>query len=82
MVNQDQSKIISTEDYEVISTVTDSEMAETFNIYFVNVADGIGKNYIFDPQNYPSLKKIEELSAKKDAFNFKPTDESNVSKNN
>ena len=32
------------------------------------------------PPNHPSLKKIEGLSAQKDAFYFKPTEESSVSK--
>ena len=43
------------------------------------MAEDIG-NYIFDPQNHPSLKKTEELDVKNDLFNFKPTDESSVSK--
>ena len=55
-------------------------MAETFNTYFVNVAEDIGKDYTFNPQNHPSLKKIEELNLQKDAFEFKLTDENTVSK--
>ena len=49
--------IISTEDNEVVSN--DSEMAETVNNYFVNVADGIGKKYIFDPQNTLDQRKVK-----------------------
>ena len=58
--NQGQSKIILTEDNDAISN--HSEGAETFNNYFVNVAEDIVTNYIFDPQNDPSLKKIEKLN--------------------
>ena len=76
--NQGQSKIILTEDNEAISN--DSEVAETFNNYFVNVAEDIGKDYMFDPKDHPSLNKIKELNLKKDAFSFKLTDESSVSK--
>ena len=36
------------------------EAAEVFNDFFVNVARGIGKDYIFDEKNHPSLKKIED----------------------
>ena len=56
-------------------------MAGTFSNYFVNVVEDIGKNYVFDPQNHPSLKKIEGFNLK-NAFDFKPTDESSVSKIN
>ena len=55
-------------------------MAETFNNYFVNVAENIGKDYMFDPKDHPSLNKIKELNSKKDAFSFKLVDESSVSK--
>ena len=34
------------------------EVAEVFNEFFVNVAMDIGKDYIFDEKNHPSLKKI------------------------
>ena len=76
--NQGQSKIILTEENKAISD--DSEVAETFNTYFVNVAEDIGKDYTFNPQNHPSLTKIEELNLQKDAFEFKLTDENTVSK--
>ena len=54
-------------------------MIETFNNYFVNVAEDIGKNYMFDPKDHPSLNKIKELNLKKGAFSFKLTYESSVS---
>ena len=76
--NQGQSKIILNEDNTAISN--DTEVAETFNNFFVNVAEDIGKDYIFDPQNHPSLKKIEELNLINDPFEFKHTDEKTVSK--
>ena len=55
-------------------------MAETFNNYFVNVAEDIGKYYTFYPQNHLCLQKLEELNVMKNAFDFKPTDENSVSK--
>ena len=48
--------------------------------YFVNVAENIGKDYMFDPKDQPRFNKIKELNLKKDAFSFKLTDESCVSK--
>ena len=69
--NQGQSKIISTESNTTISN--ESQVAETFDNYFVDVAEDIGKNYVFYPQNHPSLKKIKELNFKKNDFDFKPS---------
>ena len=76
--NQCQSNIILSEYDKAISN--DTEVAEVFNSYFVSVAEDIGKKYVCDPQNHPSLKKIEELNIKKASFDFKQTDENIVSK--
>ena len=76
--DQCQSKIILSEDDKAISN--DTEVAEVFNSYFVSVAEDIGKNYVFDPQSHPSLKKTEEFNIKKDSFEFKLKDEITVSK--
>ena len=78
MSNQGKSKFILNEDNTAISN--DTEVAETFNNYFVSVAEVNGKDYIFDPQNHPRLKKIEELNIINDPFEFKNTDEKTVSK--
>ena len=48
--------------------------------YFVNVADGIGKDYVFNPQDHPSLKMIDEKQFQKDSFEFKPTNQETVTK--
>ena len=46
----------------------------------MNVADGIGKDYVFNPSDHPSLKLIDAKQFEKDAFEFKPTDQETVSK--
>ena len=44
------------------------------------MADGIGKDYVFNPQDHPSLKMINEKQFQKDSFEFKPTNQENVTK--
>ena len=73
-----QNKIILNENDKIISN--NEEVAEIFNDYFVNVADGIGKDYVFNPQDHPSLKMINEKQFQKDLFEFKPTNQENVTK--
>ena len=34
--------------------------------YFVNGADGIGKDFVFNPQDHPILKMIDEKQFQKD----------------
>ena len=50
-------------------------IAEMFNDYFVNVADGIGKVYVFNPSDHSSLRMIDakQFGKKRDSFEFKPT---------
>ena len=38
------------------------EVAEIFNNHFVNVADGIGKDYVFNPQDHPLRKFLRDDS--------------------
>ena len=73
-----QNKIILNENDKIISN--NEEVAEFFNDYFVNVADGIGKDYVFNPQDHPSLKMINENQFQKVSFEFKPTNQENVTK--
>ena len=49
--------------------------------FFVNVAENIGKDYVFYPNDHPSITKIENKNFNKEAFEFKPTDHETVSKN-
>ena len=67
-----QNRILLNENDKIISK--NEEVADIFNSYFVNVADGIGKDYFFNSSDHPSLKMIDE----KDAFDFKPTDQETV----
>ena len=48
------------------------EVADIVDDYFVNVADGIGKDYVFNPSDHPSLKMIDAKQLEKDAFEFNP----------
>ena len=49
-----QNKIILNENEKIISN--NEEVAIIFNSYFVNVADGIGKDYVLIPQITQVLK--------------------------
>lgn len=73
-----QNKIILNENDKIISNT--EEVSEIFNAYFVNVANEIGKNYVFNPSNHPSLEMIDKKNFEKNVFNFKPTDHKTVSK--
>ena len=46
----------------------------------MNVTDGSGKDYVFNPSDHQSLKMIDAKQFEKDAFEFKPTDQEIVSK--
>ena len=73
-----QNKFILNENDKIISN--NEEVAEFFNNYFVNVADEIGKDYVFNAQDHPSLKMINEKQFQKDSFEFKPTNQETVAK--
>jgi hypothetical protein len=68
------------EHFFVINVSDNQEVAEVFNEFFVNVARDIGKDYIFDKKNHPSLKKILNFVVEKNAFEFVHTNENFVSK--
>ena len=55
------------------------EVVEIFNSYFLNMADGTGKDYVFNLSDHQSLKMIAGKQFDKDAFDFKPTDQKTVS---
>ena len=42
------------------------------------MADGVGKDYVFNPSDHPSLKVIDDIQFEKGAFEFKPTDQESV----
>ena len=44
------------------------------------MADGIGKDNVFNPSDHPSLKMLDGKQFEKDAFESKPTDQETVSK--
>ena len=72
------NKIILNENNKIISN--NEEVAKNFNNYFVNVADGIGKDYVFNPQDHPSLKMINEKQFQKVKCEFKHTNQETVTK--
>jgi hypothetical protein len=51
-----------------------------FNTFFVNVANGIGKDVIFDGNSHSSILKIKNNTQHNTLFDFKPTDVDTVSK--
>ena len=55
------------------------DVAEVFNNFFVNVAQDIGKDYIFNKNDHPSLQTIEDKNFVKNSFEFKSTNETFVS---
>ena len=52
---------------------------DTFNTFFVNVANNIGKDVIFDGNSHPSILKIKNNTQHNTLFDFKPTDVDTVS---
>ena len=73
-----QSKIILMEEEKTVNNK--EEVAEIFNDFLVNVADNICKDYIFDPNDHPSINKIKGKHVITESFEFKPTDQKTVSK--
>jgi hypothetical protein len=72
------SKIILNENENIISE--NENVAEIFNNFFTNVAENIGKDYVFDPRNHPSLTEIGKLQIAQDTFAFQSTNTETVSK--
>ena len=73
-----QSKIILNEDDNICSE--NQEVSEIFNNFYVNVANDIGKDFLFDKNNHPSLNRILGKKFHQNCFNFKPTDQQTVNK--
>ena len=57
-----------------------SKLATTFNTFFVNVANDIGKDVIFDGNSHPSILKIKNNTQHNTLFDFKPTDVDTINK--
>lgn len=74
----EQPKIILSEEDTLY---TDSEkVADIFNTFFVNVAEKIGKDFIFKADEHPSLIKIKQNTVTTSSFQFKPVEETEVEK--
>ena len=57
------------------------DICDTFNTFFVNVANDIGKYVIFDGNSHPSILKIKNNTRQHNTlFDFKHTDVDTVSK--
>jgi hypothetical protein len=52
----------------------------TFNTFFVNVANDIVKDVIFDGNSHPNILKIKNNTQHNTLFDFKPTDVDTVNK--
>jgi len=48
--------------------------------FFTTVANDIGKDYVFNPNNHPSLNKIKERKFTPENFNFEHTNQTKISK--
>ena len=56
------------------------DVCDTFNTFFVNVANDIGKEVIFDGNSHPIILKIKNNTQHNTLFDFKPTDVDTVNK--
>ena len=57
------------------------DVCDTFNSFFINVANDIGKGIIFDENNHPSIDRIRKNVPKINInFDFKPTNTDTISK--
>ena len=57
-----------------------TDVCDTFNTFFVNVANDIGKDVIFDGNSHPSIMKIKNNTQHNTLFDFTPTDVDTVNK--
>ena len=67
-----QQKIVLVENDKIVNNTKD--ICDTFNTFFVNVANDIGKDVIFDGNSHPSILKIKNNTQHNTLFDFKPTD--------
>ena len=67
-----QPKITLLENDKLITDT--SEVTNIFNNFYVNVADSIGKDVVFDPHDHPSLQEIQKRDFGENAFQFNLTD--------
>ena len=72
-----QNKIILNENQNTLSD--NSKVADIFNDFYINVAKDIGKDFIFDKSNHPSIEKILGQNISPDSFNFTQVEQSTVS---
>jgi orotidine-5'-phosphate decarboxylase len=65
-----------------VSTSVCLKLCDTFNTFFVNVTNDIGKEVIFDGNSHPSILKIKNNTQRQHntLFDFKHTDVDTVSK--
>ena len=75
-----QQKIVLVENDKIVNNTKD--VCDTFNTFFVNVANDIGKEVIFDGNSHPSILKIKNNTQRQHntLFDFKPTDVVTVNK--
>jgi orotidine-5'-phosphate decarboxylase len=73
-----QQKIVLVENDKIVNNTKD--ICDTFNTFFVNVANDIGKDVIFDGNSHPSILKIKNNTQHNTLFDFKPTDVDTINK--
>ena len=73
-----EQKIVLVENDKIVNNTKD--ICDTFNTFFVNVANDIGKDVIFDGNSHPSILKIKNNTQHNTLFDFKPTDVDNIDK--
>ena len=57
------------------------DVCDTFNSFFVNVANDIGKGIIFDENNHPSINRFRKIRSKDNLdFDFKPRNTDTITK--
>jgi hypothetical protein len=73
-----QQKIVLVENDKIVNNTKD--ICDTFNTFFVNVANDIGKDVTFDGNSHPSILKIKNNTQHNTLFDFKPTDVDTINK--
>ena len=73
-----QKDTISFEEGKIVND--QQEICDIFNNFFVNVAKSIGENSIPVDSQYPSITTIQENNITHSILDFKPIEESFISK--